>query len=112
MTKKRRVAITGMGAVTSLGVKAEKLWQNLLAQKSGISRIEKFDASNYRCQFASEIKNFDPTGWIEPRDIRRLDLFSQYALVAAGNAIEDSGLMLDKEDMSRIGVIAGSGMAG
>ncbi|NUM34690.1 MAG: beta-ketoacyl-ACP synthase II [Candidatus Brocadiae bacterium] len=112
MIGKRRVVITGLGAVTSLGVEVEEIWKNLLAQKSGISNITRFDASAYSAQIAGEIKNFDPSCSISKKDIYRLDLFSQYALCAADKAIQDTQFSLEKEDLTRFGVILGCGMGG
>ncbi len=112
MSEKRRAVITGLGAVASLGTEIPALWQNLLQKKSGIGLISKFNASDYTCQIAGEVKNFDPTGIIDAKDLRRLDLFSQYALVAASNALKDANFELAKEDMTRFGVILGSGMGG
>lgn len=112
MVLKRRAVITGLGAVTSLGSNLTEIWQNLLAKKSGISKITRFPAENHLCQIAGEIKNFDPGSIISKRDIHRLDLVSQYALVAAVKAVEESGLDATKEDLAKIGVILGCGMGG
>ena len=112
MTTRRRAVITGLGVVTSLGTEVNRLWENLLQKKSGISRITKFDPTGYLCQIAGEIKDFDPSCCIQAKDVRRLDLFSQYALVAADHAMKDSGLCMTGEDATRMGVIIGSGMGG
>lgn len=112
MTCKRRVAITGLGAITSLGSEVEDIWKNLLTKKSGISPITKFDTSAYSTQIAGEIKNFDPSCFISKKDLYRLDIFSQYALFAAEKAIQDTQFSLDKEDLTKFGVILGSGMGG
>ncbi len=112
MCAKRRAVITGLGAVTCLGPTVKTNWDRLLAKQSGISTISKFNAAEYACQIAGEIKNFDTTGYIEANDVRRYDLFTQYALVAASDAIQDAGFELAKEDLTKFGVILGSGMGG
>lgn len=109
---RRRVVVTGLGCVSPLGTDIKTFWQNLLAKKSGISRITKFDPAGYACQIAGEIKNFDCSPWIPARDKQRLDLFTQYGLAAAQQALQDARLSPAKEDVSRIGVIVGSGMGG
>lgn len=88
------------------------LWSSLLARKSGISQITRFNPEGHRCRIAGEIKNFDPLPWIPKKETRRLDLFTQYALASAHQAIQDSGLCLDREDTTKIGVVFGSGMGG
>jgi 3-oxoacyl-[acyl-carrier-protein] synthase II len=109
---RRRVVVSGLGCVSSLGCEIETLWQNLLAQKSGIARITRFDPTGYYCQIAGEIRNFDPLPCIPQRDIARLDLFSQYGILATHHAIRSAGLRLEQEDRSRIGVVMGCGMGG
>lgn len=109
---KRRVAITGLGSITPLGQQTTELWENLLAGKSGIGRITRFDPSEYACQIAGEIKDFDPSPFIDKRDLRRMDLFTQYAIVAAEEAVKDAGISVQQEDPGRIGVVIGSGMGG
>ncbi len=109
---KRRVAITGLGVVSSLGLDIETFWEKLISGQSGISKISRFDPSEYTCQIAGEINNFDPSPWLSRKEVRRLDLFSQYALIACHNALNDASFDLEKEDLSRFGVILGSGMGG
>jgi 3-oxoacyl-[acyl-carrier-protein] synthase II len=109
---KRRVVITGMGAVTPLGLTVEEFWKNLLAGKSGAAPITYFDASDYDTKFACEVKGFDPMKHMDRKLAQRTDLFTQFALVAAEMAINDSGLKLDAEDCERIGVVVGSGIGG
>lgn len=109
---RKRVVITGLGSVTSLGNTTKELWNNLLIAKNGIAKISKFDCSKHRCQIAGEVKNFDASNIISQRDIRRLDLFSLYALYAADEAIHDAKLNLAKENLDRIGVHLGCGMGG
>lgn len=110
--QKRRIVVTGLGVVTSLGTDVNNVWNSLLAKKNGIGLITKFNATDYSCQIAGEVKNFDPSPILDVKDVRRLDLFSQYAMFAATKAIQDSGLDISKEDPNRLGVILGSGMGG
>ncbi len=109
---KRRVVITGLGAVTPIGLTTDELWESLKIGKNGISKITYFDTSKHRTSIAGELKNFDPLNYIDRKMSRRMCIFSQYALAAAKIAIEDSGLDLSKEDKTRIGVIVGSGIGG
>ncbi|NIT57118.1 MAG: beta-ketoacyl-ACP synthase II, partial [Aliifodinibius sp.] len=108
----RRVVVTGMGVVSPIGNSLNEYWENLLKGKSGADYITHFDASNHTTKFAAEVKNFSPQGIIEEKDIRKLDAYSQYALVAAHEAIQDSGLDVDNIDIDRAGVIVGSGIGG
>ncbi|WP_372370795.1 beta-ketoacyl-ACP synthase II [Candidatus Uabimicrobium sp. HlEnr_7] len=112
MTNKKRVVITGIGSVNSLGNSVPEFWEHLLQGKSGVDTISKFDCSQHRCKIAAEVKNFDPSLVIEPRDIRRLDLFTQYALYATHEAVQDSKINFAEENPSRISVNLGSGMGG
>ncbi len=109
---KRRVVVTGMGAVTSLGQEVSTLWQSLLAGKSGISRIDQFDPAPFRVQFAGEIKAFPLRESLDAKQLRRIDRFAQFAIVASQEAMAHSGLDLSKEDPFRCGVIVGSGIGG
>lgn len=109
---KRRVVITGMGAVSSLGIGADKLWQSIKAGKCGISKIERIDVSDLPTKVGGEIKNFDPSIFIDKKEIRRMDRFAQFALSSAQMAIEDSKLDFDKIDKERVGVIIGTGIGG
>ena len=109
---KRRVVVTGIGAITPLGLTIEESWKNLLAGKSGAAPITYFDASDYDTKFACEVKGFDPMKYMDRKLAQRTDLFTQFALVAAEAAINDSGLKLDTEDKERIGVVVGSGIGG
>ncbi len=108
----RRVVITGLGAVTPLGNTVKEFWSGLLNGKSGIARITHFDASNHATQIAGEVKDFSIDGILDVKEAKRLDEFAQYAVVAAHEAIQDSGLDLDREDRDRIGVIVASGIGG
>jgi len=109
---RRRVVITGLGCVTALGDSVDALFAALCAGKSGISNIESFDVSAYPVKFGGEIKDFDPTRYIEQRDAKRMDRFTQFAVAAATQAVSDSGLDFSKEDLSRTGVIVGTGIGG
>ncbi|MDP4091849.1 MAG: beta-ketoacyl-ACP synthase II [Bacillota bacterium] len=107
-----RVVITGMGAVTSLGIGADLLWQSVKEGKSGISRIERVDVSDLPTQVAAEIKDFDPGEYIDRKELKRMDRYSQHAMVAAQLAVNNSGLDLEKIDHERLGVIVASGIGG
>src|SRR5687768_7860029 len=100
----RRVVVTGLGALTPLGNTVPEFWQNLIEGKSGAAPITKFDPSKFRTRFACEIKNFNPADHLEKTEIKKMDPFSQYALVATEEAIKDSGLDLEKIDKTRVGV--------
>ncbi|MBI1918253.1 MAG: beta-ketoacyl-[acyl-carrier-protein] synthase II, partial [Planctomycetes bacterium] len=108
----RRVVITGLGAVTPFGVGVPLLWQGLLQGQSGISTIELFDTSAFKVHFAGEVKHFAPDKLLDAKAARRLDRFAQFALVAAKEAIKDSGFEVAREDPFRCGVIFGSGIGG
>ncbi|MEI6324215.1 MAG: beta-ketoacyl synthase N-terminal-like domain-containing protein, partial [Gemmataceae bacterium] len=108
----RRVVVTGLGVVTSLGQDVATMWQGLLEGKSGISRIELFDPAPFKVQFAGEVKTFPLRESLDPKQLRRLDRFAQFAVVAAQEAFGHSGLDLAKEDPFRCGVIVGSGIGG
>jgi 3-oxoacyl-[acyl-carrier-protein] synthase II len=107
-----RIVITGMGLVTALGSDAETFFGNLLEGKSGISRLTRFDTTNYNCKVAGEIPSFDPTQYMEPKDARRSDRFTQFAIAASKIAVKDSGIDFEKTDRDRAGVIIGSGIGG
>jgi len=107
-TLKRRVVITGLGAVTPLATGVEESWQRLCQGKSGVARITKFDTSDFKVQIAAELKDFHPEDFLDKKKIRRTDPFIQYALVAARMAIDDAGLIINVNNASRIGVVLGS----
>jgi 3-oxoacyl-[acyl-carrier-protein] synthase II len=109
---RRRVVITGLGCVTALGDSTDALFAALCAGKSGISAIESFDVTAFPVKFGGEIRNFDPTKYIEQRQANRMDRFTQFAVAAAGQAVDDSGLDFSKEDLFRSGVIVGTGIGG
>ena len=110
--KPRRVVITGLGGVTSLGWEIEDVWSKLLKGTSGVSRIERFDTEGFDVTFGGEIKGFDPTRWMSTREARHYDLFSQYGIAAADGCIQDSGVDFDAIDPYRAGVILGTGIGG
>ncbi len=109
---KKRVVITGMGAITPIGNDVKAFWDALLEGKSGIGKITRFDAGEYDAQIAGEVKGFDPTAFIDKKEARRMDRFTQLAIAAAKMALTDSGMDLEKEDLARIGSFVGSGIGG
>ena len=108
----KRVVVTGLGAVTPLGNNAEETWKNLLAGKSGAGPITLFDASMCKTQFACEVKGLDINEYIDRKDARKLDRYTQLAMVSAIQGVADAGLDLEKEDKNRIGVVYGVGIGG
>ncbi len=109
---KKRVVITGIGAVTPIGNNVDDFWKNLIAGKSGVGNITSFDTKDYDTKIAAEIKGFDPTLYIDKKSVKRMDPFTHYALASAEMAFQDSNLNLEKENKDRIGVIFGSGIGG
>ncbi len=107
---KRRVVVTGLGAVTPIGNTAEEFWNNAKEGKAGIGEITRFDTSDYKVKLAAEVKGFDAKEHMDFKTAKRMELFSQYAVTAAMEAYQDSGLALEKEDAFRAGVIVGSGI--
>ena len=108
----KRVVVTGLGALSPLGNTAPETWEALKAGKSGAAPITHFDASKFKTQFACEVKNFKATDFIDRKEARKMDLYEQYALVAAMEAVKDSGMNLEAEDKNRIGVVLGVGIGG
>lgn len=108
----KRVVITGLGAVTPLGNSVPETWQAMVNGVNGIGPITAFDASLFKTQFAGEVKNFDPSEVIDRKEARKMDRYSLFSVCVADEALRDSGLDLEKEDRSRVGVIWGSGMGG
>lgn len=108
----RRVVITGLGAVTPLGNSVEEYWNNLINGVSGAGPITHFDASNFKTQFACELKNFDPYVYLDKKEARKMDIFSQYAIAAASQAVADAGIDNESINHDRVGVIWGSGIGG
>lgn len=108
----KRVVVTGLGALTPIGNTLEEYWDGLEKGVSGAAAITYFDASNFKTRFACELKDFDINEHLDRKEARKMDRFTQYAMVVSDEAIKDSGLDLDKEDKSRIGVIWGAGIGG
>lgn len=109
---RRRVVVTGLGAVTPVGNNVDQTWQNIIAGKSGIAPIELFDTSAYTTRFGGSVKDLDMSLYLPPKDARKMDIFIQYGMVASIQAIEDSGLEATDENAHRIGVAVGSGIGG
>ena len=97
----RRVVITGIGLVSSLGIGTDATWQALLAGTSGVGTITKFDASQFATRIAGEVRGFDPLGWIEKKDVKKMDVFIQYAIAASQFAMDDSKLPITAETAPR-----------
>lgn len=111
--KKRRVVVTGLGTVNSLGHNVAEFWESIKQSKCGIDRITRFDPSGFPAQIAAEVKNFDPSRYIDKKEASRLDLFTLYALHAAHEALEDAGVKVGENvDKKRVGVILGNGIGG
>lgn len=110
--QQKRVVVTGLGALTPLGNTVKEFWNNLLDGRSGAANITKFDTTKFKTKFACEVKNYDPLNYFEKGEIRKMDLFTQYALVSSAEAIKDSALDLEAIDKTRVGVIWGSGNGG
>ena len=106
----RRVVVTGLGAITPIGNSVDSFWNSLKEKKVGIDRISYFDPSGYKAKLAAEVKGFNAKDYMDPKAARRMELFSQYAVAAAKEAIEDSGLDMSKEDPFMVGVSIGSGI--
>ena len=110
--KLKRVVVTGLGSLTPIGNNVPQLWDALLRGVSGAGLITRFDTSDYKCRIAAEVKNFDSTQFFDRKELRKLDLFTQFGLVSTDEAIHDAGLDIEKLDLDRIGVIFGTGMGG
>ncbi len=108
----KRVVVTGLGALTPIGNTLPEFWENIVKGVSGAGPITHFDASKFKTQFACEVKNFNAADFIDRKELRKMDLYAQYAIATAKEAIEDSGMDLEKEDLNRIGVIFGVGIGG
>lgn len=105
----RRVVVTGMGAITPIGNDVEEFWNSIKQEKTGFAPITRFDVTDYKCKLAAEVKNFDAAEYMDKKAARRMELFCQYAVAAAGEALQDAGLDMDKEDAYRVGCSVGSG---
>jgi 3-oxoacyl-[acyl-carrier-protein] synthase II len=108
----RRVVVTGLGALTPLGNTLKEYWEGLVSGLSGAAPITRFDATKFKTRFACEVKGFNPEDFIDRKEARKMDPYTQFAVVCADEAIKDSGLVLDKVDRERIGAIWGSGIGG
>jgi 3-oxoacyl-[acyl-carrier-protein] synthase II len=108
----RRVVITGLGLICAVGKNTEEVWPALLAGKSGVARITGFDASQFACQIAAEVKNFDPLNFIEKKEVRKMGRFIHFALAASEEAVRMSGLRINEQNADRVGVHIGSGIGG
>jgi 3-oxoacyl-[acyl-carrier-protein] synthase II len=108
----RRVVVTGIGLVSSLGIGTEANWKALISGRSGIGTITKFDASQFATRIAGEVRGFDPLGWIEKKDVKKMDVFIQYAIAASQFAMDDSGLQVTPANAPRVGVFIASGIGG
>ena len=110
MGNKTRVVVTGLGAITPIGNDVASFWQGLKDKKVGIAPITYFDTTDYKAKLAGEVKDFDPKKYMDPKAARRMEPFSQYAVAAAGEAIAQAGLDMEKEDPFRVGTSIGSGI--
>jgi len=108
----KRAVITGLGAITPLGNNVNEFWENLIKGKSGAANITKFDATLHKTKFACEVKGFDPLQYFEKQEVRKMDLYTQYAIAATDECIKDSGLNLETTDLNKIGVIVATGIGG
>lgn len=108
----RRVVVTGVGAVSPLGIGNQKNWEALVAGKSGVGLITRFDASDLPVKIAGEVKDFNAEEYIDKKEVKKMDLFIQYAMAAAHHAMEDSGLQVTEENAERVGVLVGAGLGG
>jgi 3-oxoacyl-[acyl-carrier-protein] synthase II len=110
--KEHRVAVTGLGVVTPVGVGLEEFWEGLKAGRNGVSRVTHFDPTDFSSHMAAEVKDFDPKEWVDAKSARRMDRFTQFSLASSKMALEDSGLFDASFDENRAGVIIGSGIGG
>ena len=109
---RRRVVVTGIGLVSPVGLTARENWDALLAGRSGIGPITRFDASDYACRIAGEVKGFDPSLFLDRKEIKKFDTFIHYAVAAAKEALAESGLSITEENAEAVGVCIGSGIGG
>ncbi|MCI6157987.1 MAG: beta-ketoacyl-ACP synthase II [Selenomonadaceae bacterium] len=108
----KRIVITGLGAISPIGIGKEAFWEGLMEGRNGIGKITRFDATEYKSQIAGEVKDFDPTEYIDKKESKRMDRYAQFAVAATKMALEDAGLDLEKEDCDRIGTYVGAGIGG
>ncbi len=112
MHKTKRVVITGLGVVSPIGENIETFWKNILEGRSGVKRLSCFDPTYFNCKIGAEVKNFNPTQYLTPKEMKRMDRFVQFAVVSAKTALIDSKMDMSKEDPTRFGVMIGSGIGG
>lgn len=112
MSNLRRVVVTGLGVVSPIGNTVDDFWKSILEGRSGVGRLTHFDPTHFTCKIAAEIKNFDPSAYLTPKEMKRMDRFTQFAVMAAKMAVTDSKVDLAKVDLNRFGVIIGSGIGG
>lgn len=108
----KRVVVTGVGAITPIGNNCNEFWSSIKAGKCGIDKVTAFDVENFKCQIAGEVKDFNPEEYIDKKEARKMDRYTQFAVIAADEAVKNSGLNMEEEDKWRIGVITGSGIGG
>ena len=108
----RRVVVTGLGAITPIGNNVKDYWEGLKAGKCGIDTITAFDVTDFKVKLAAEVKNYNPEEYLDKRSARRLDRFTQFAIIAAREAMKDSGITKENTDMERVGTFIGSGIGG
>ena len=108
----RRVVVTGLGVISALGLEYETFWSSLINGESGVSLVTSFDTTEFPSKIGAEVKDFDPSQYLEKKEIRRMDRFAQFAVAASKQALEDSGLKITEENAHRIGVLIGSGIGG
>ena len=108
----RRVVITGIGLLSSVGIGTEANWQGIVAGRSGVARITKFDPTNFSAQIAGEVKGFDPLQFVDKKDVKKMDVFIQYAIAASQFAMDDAGLKVGPDNATRVGVFIASGIGG
>ncbi len=106
----RRVVVTGMGAVTPIGIGVENFWNSVKEKRTGFDKITKFDTTGFKASLAAEIKDFDPKEFMDFKAARRMELFCQYAVAAAAEAMKNAGIDMEKEDPYRVGCYVGSGI--
>ncbi|MFQ5559736.1 MAG: beta-ketoacyl synthase N-terminal-like domain-containing protein, partial [Nitrospinota bacterium] len=109
---KRRVVVTGLGLITPLGNSVEETWNGVISGKSGIGPITRFDTTDFPVRIAGEVKDFDPEEFIERKEIKKMDIFIQYAIACASMAMKESGLVISEANCERVGVMVGAGIGG
>lgn len=107
---KRRVVVTGMGAVTPIGLNVDEFWNSIKERKLGFAPITSFDTTGFKCRLAAEVKGFEGKNYMDFKSAKRMELFSQYAMAASKEAIEDAALSMEQEDAYRVGCIISSGI--